>query len=93
MYLGFIGADSEGGCMHYNVTTTEFEGDCIELEHVPTADPAAVADETLPVEHFERASCQPYQWFDFFFNVTEQMVAYEDNIGAPPAAASPSSPA
>ena len=42
--------------MHYNVTTTEFEGDCVELEHSPATDPAAYADKTLPVEHFERGN-------------------------------------
>ena len=98
MYLGFIGADSEGGCMHYNVTTTEFEGDCVELEHSPETDPSAYADKELPVEHFERASCKPYEWYDFYFNVSESMVAVNDNIGArhgrarPRGASSPSPP-
>ena len=50
MYLGIRGVDSEAGCMHYAVTTAEFQGDCQELLHQPEGDPSAIADKTLPVE-------------------------------------------
>ena len=55
--------------MHYKLVAEEFTTNCVELMHVPTDDPSAVADKTLPVEHFERASCGPHQWFDFYFPV------------------------
>jgi len=55
-------------------------GDCQELLHQPVDDPAAIADKTLPVEHFERASCGANQWYDFYFDSTEHMVEIEDNI-------------
>ena len=29
---------------------------------------------------FTRASCGPYQWYDFYFDATEHMVEIEDNI-------------
>ena len=51
-YLGIRGAESEGGCMHYNLTATEFTTDCVELMHSPSNDPAAIADKTLPVGHW-----------------------------------------
>ena len=50
MYLGVRGVESEGGCMKYVVTATEFTGDCQELMHQSEADPAALADTTLQVE-------------------------------------------
>ena len=48
-YLGIRGAESEGGCMHYTLTATEFTTDCAELMPPPPNDPAAIADQTLPV--------------------------------------------
>jgi hypothetical protein len=80
-YLGIRGVTTnEGGCMHYTLEAVAFTGPCEELVHQPSDDPAAVADKTLPVEHFERASCGPHQWFDFYFPVTPHMVDVEDNI-------------
>lgn len=58
----------------------EFEGDCEEEIPEETIDPASIADRTLPVEHFERASCGAHQWYDFYFAVTDHMVDLEDNI-------------
>ena len=67
MFLGLLGDSESTGCMQYDVTVEEFTGPCIELLHQPDLDPAAIADQTLPIEHFERASCEPYQWYDFYF--------------------------
>ena len=66
--------------MHYTLTADTFVGECLEQIHAPSDDPAAYADQTLPVEHFERASCEPHQWFDYYFPVTAHMVDVEDNI-------------
>ena len=66
--------------MHYTLIAEEFTTSCVELMHAPSNDSAAIADKTLPVEHFERASCGPHQWYDFYFPVTAHMVDVEDNI-------------
>ena len=80
MFLGLLGDSESTGCMQYDVTVEEFTGPCIELLHQPDLDPAAIADQTLPIEHFERASCEPYQWYDFYFPVSPGQVAVEDNF-------------
>ena len=38
--------------MHYTLNVEEFTTDCAELMHTPSNDPAAIADKTLPVEHW-----------------------------------------
>ena len=79
-YLGLLGQSSAGGCMNYQVTATKFTGSCEEFIHAPSDDPAAIADLTLPIEHFERASCDPYQWFDMYLNVTDEMVSKQVRV-------------
>ena len=39
---------------------------------------ATLADRTLPVDHMERASCEPYEWFDFYFPVDYHMLEEQD---------------
>ena len=48
-------------CSRYDIEVSEFTGACVEEIHAEASDPAAIADSTLPVEHFERASCGSHQ--------------------------------
>jgi hypothetical protein len=68
-------------CHRYDVTATTFEGDCTEFAHTPEADLTTVADKVIDeLNHFERGSCTPRGWFDFYFEVTAAMIAAEDNL-------------
>lgn len=67
--------------LRYDVTATFFEGDCDEQLHSPDTNPAAIANGIFDqLDHFERGSCSPGGWFDFYFNVTSAIVAAGDNL-------------
>jgi len=84
MYLGLLGEASVAGCFSYDVTVEEWMDNathvCSEDIHAEAIDPATLADRTLPVDHMERASCEPYEWFDFYFPVDSHMLDEQDNF-------------
>eukprot|EP00966_Prymnesium_polylepis_P216191 5004667-Prymnesium_polylepis.1 len=55
-------------------------GTCYELAQSAEDDPAAYAQATIGLRHFERASCQAGGWYDFYFNMTSALVEAEDNM-------------
>ena len=66
--------------IRYTVTTTVFEGACEEFTHTANYDPAAEAHKELELRHFERGSCTPNAWYDYYFNVTDHMRDIQDNL-------------
>ena len=80
MYMGIRGVASLAGCMRYNITAHRFNGSCAEPSHTPEMNPRAFAHAELPIERFARASCAPFEWYDYYFNATAGMMALNDNI-------------
>ena len=80
VYLGMLGGHS---CASYEIEGKIIEdgSPCAEPVGVPVLDASLLADGVISEpSKFARGSCEPHAWFDWYFRVTEQMLAVADNL-------------
>ena len=81
VYVGMVGGSH---CASYEISVTELPvgAACagLSLDHATHAHPASLAHKTLEINLFEAGSCTPRGWYDYYFNVTDTMIAAWDNL-------------
>ena len=80
VYLGMLGGHS---CASYEIEGKIIEdgSPCAEPVGVPLLEASLLADGVISEpSKFARGSCEPHAWFDWYFRVTEQMLAVADNL-------------